>query len=137
MTVTTTSLSSSSSYEKENEALGHCFHIDIFQKGKLAVADEIVTPDFLLKNPRLPSEPQSRPEAAKKFASTVVDNIPDRQLRHEDTISKGDKVLIRRTLTGSPKVEMVRITPSGKPMTMTGFDLSHFRQQNCGNAAAI
>jgi predicted SnoaL-like aldol condensation-catalyzing enzyme len=121
--VTTTSLSSSSSKEKENETLAHRFDMAIFRKGNLTVADEICAPDFLLRNPRLPSEPQSGPEAAKKFPSAVVDNIPDRQFSHEDTIAEGDKVLISRTVTGSPKLETVKITPTGKPMTMTGFDL--------------
>jgi predicted SnoaL-like aldol condensation-catalyzing enzyme len=107
--VTTTSLPFSSSKERENDALAHRFHMDIFQKGNLAVADEILAPDFLLTNPRLPSEPRWGPEAAKKFASIVVDNTPDRQFTYEDIIAKGDKVLIRWTLTGSPKVEMVRI----------------------------
>lgn len=138
--VTTTSLSSSSSKEKEKEALAHRFHMDIFQKGNLTVADGILAPDFLLRNPRLPSEPQRGPEAAKKFASAVVDNISDRQFSHEVTIAKGDKVLIRRTVTGSPKVEIVRITPTGKPMTMTGFDLfriSDTKLWKCGSTLVL
>jgi SnoaL-like polyketide cyclase len=73
----------------------------------LASADEILAPDFFLRNPGLPSELQRSPEAAKKFASAVVDNIPDRQITHEDTIAKGNKVLICWTLTGTPKVEIL------------------------------
>ncbi|HEY6536071.1 MAG TPA: hypothetical protein VIY08_09820 [Candidatus Nitrosocosmicus sp.] len=37
--------------EQENKALSHRFHRDIFQKRKLHVADEILTSDFLLRNP--------------------------------------------------------------------------------------
>jgi hypothetical protein len=39
---------------EENEALVHRFHMDIFQKGDSA-ADEILAPDFIWRNPGLPS----------------------------------------------------------------------------------
>ena len=42
--------------EQKNETLAHRFHMDIFQQGKLEVADEILTPDFVLRNPVLPSD---------------------------------------------------------------------------------
>jgi predicted SnoaL-like aldol condensation-catalyzing enzyme len=41
--------------ELENEVLAHQFHMEIFQKGKFTLADEILTPDFVLHNPVLPS----------------------------------------------------------------------------------
>ena len=34
--------------EEKNEALAHRYHVDIFQKGKLEVADEILSTDFVL-----------------------------------------------------------------------------------------
>ncbi len=34
---------------------------------------------------------------------TAINAIPDRQITHEDIISNRDKVLIRRSMTGSPK----------------------------------
>lgn len=40
---------------EENEALVRRFHMDIFQKGDLAAADEILAPDFIWRNPGLPS----------------------------------------------------------------------------------
>ena len=39
--------------EQENEAIAHRFHMEIFQEGKLVIADEILTPDFILRNPIL------------------------------------------------------------------------------------
>ena len=41
---------------EDNEALVNRFHMDIFQKGDLAAADEILAPDFIWRNPSLPSE---------------------------------------------------------------------------------
>jgi hypothetical protein len=37
--------------EQEYEAIARRFHKKIFQQGKLDVADEILTPDFVLRSP--------------------------------------------------------------------------------------
>src|SRR6187397_1881016 len=97
--------------EKENEVLAHRFHREIFQEGKLSLADEILAPGFLLKNPILPSELTHGPEGVKKFASLVAESSPEYQIIHHDTISNGDKVLIRWTFTGMLKKEMLGIQP--------------------------
>ena len=86
--------------------------MEIFRQGKLEVADEILTPDFVLRNPTLPSELTHGPEGVKKFASGVVESSSGYQITHHDTISKGDKVLIRWTFTGMVKKEMLGIIPS-------------------------
>jgi predicted SnoaL-like aldol condensation-catalyzing enzyme len=52
----TSSPSATISTEQENEVLAHRFHMEIFQKAKFSLADEILTPDFVLHNPVLPSE---------------------------------------------------------------------------------
>ena len=109
--------------EQENEALAHSFCTEIFEKANFSLADEILTSDFVLRNPVLPSELIHGPEGVKKFASLVVDSSPGYQVTHNDTISKGDKVLIRWTFTGIIKKEMLGIPPGDKPITITGFDL--------------
>jgi hypothetical protein len=47
--------------------------MEIFKEGKLEVADEILTSDFVLRNPMLLSELTHGPDGVKKFASLVVD----------------------------------------------------------------
>jgi predicted SnoaL-like aldol condensation-catalyzing enzyme len=109
--------------EQQNEAIAHRFHMEIFQERKLDIADEILTSDFVLRNPMLPSEFTRGPEGVKKFASIVIDSSSEFQITHHNTISKGDKVLIRWTFSGMLKKEMLGISPSGEPVTITGFDL--------------
>jgi predicted SnoaL-like aldol condensation-catalyzing enzyme len=121
--------------EQEYEAIARRFHMEIFQQGKLGVADEILTPDFVLRNPTLPPELTHGPEGVKKFASGVVDSSSGYQIVHHDTISKGDKVLIRWTFTGMVKKEMLGIRPSDKPVTIKGFDL--FRITTDGKIAEL
>jgi predicted ester cyclase len=63
--------------------------------------------------------------------------MPDRQIIHEDITAEGDKVLIRWTRTGTPKVKALDINPNDKQITLTGFDLSYFGLQDCRNMAAV
>jgi predicted SnoaL-like aldol condensation-catalyzing enzyme len=109
--------------EQQNETLAHRFHMDIFQRGELAAADDILAKDFIWRNPTVPSELIHGPEGTKKIASAVIDSMPDRQITHEDTLVKGDRVMIRWTMTGTPKKELFGISPSNKPVTIIGFDL--------------
>ena len=111
------------SQEQGNEALAHRFHMDIFQQGKIEVADEIIAPDFVWRNPIIPPELQHGPESVKKIASEVIATMQDLQISHDDAIAKGDKVMIRWTLTGTAKRELFGIPPSDKPTSVIGFDL--------------
>ena len=58
--------------EEINEALALRYHNDIFQKGNLEVADEILSSDFVIHNPVLPTELRKGPEGTKKYASAVI-----------------------------------------------------------------
>jgi predicted SnoaL-like aldol condensation-catalyzing enzyme len=63
---------STSEQEKSNEALAIRYHDDIFQKGKLEVADEILSADFVIRNPVLPEDLRKGPEGTKRYASAVI-----------------------------------------------------------------
>src|SRR5919202_5108792 len=122
--------------EQEKEALAHSFCIEIFQKGRFFLADEILTPDFVLHNPILPLElTKSGREGVKRFALFVAECAPGYHVVHDDTISKGDKVMIRWTFTGVIKKRMLGISPSSKSVTITGIDL--FRITTDGKIAEL
>jgi steroid delta-isomerase-like uncharacterized protein len=114
--------------EEENKALAIRYHTDIFQNGRLEVADEILSPDFVIHNPVLPEALRNGPEGAKKYASAIVTAIPDRKLEHHDILAKGDKVMIRWTNSGTNTGPLFGNPPTGNPYVATGFDL--FRISN-------
>ena len=60
-----------------NKALANRFHIDIFQAGKLEVADEILSSDFVWNNPGNPPEWRNGPEGTKVAARTMRGGMPD------------------------------------------------------------
>jgi predicted SnoaL-like aldol condensation-catalyzing enzyme len=114
--------------EDKNEALAKRYHEDIYQKGNLEVADEILSSDFVLHNPTLPEELRNGPEGAKKYASAIITAVPNRKLVQDDIFAKDDKVLIRWTNSGTNTGSLFGDPPTGKPYIATGFDL--FRISN-------
>jgi steroid delta-isomerase-like uncharacterized protein len=114
--------------EEKNQDLAIRYHEDIFQKGKLEVADEILSHDFIIHNPILPEELRKGPEGTKKFASAVIAAVPDIKIVHDDIFAKDDKVLIRWTNSGTNTGPLFGNPPTGKPFIVTGFDL--FRISN-------
>ena len=120
--------SSNTQEEEKNEALAIRYHNDIFRNGKLEVADEILSSDFVLHNPVLPEDLRNGPEGTKRYASAIIAAVPDRTLVHDDILTKGDKVLVRWTNSGTNTGPLFGNPPTGKPIVATGFDL--FRISN-------
>jgi steroid delta-isomerase-like uncharacterized protein len=107
----------------ENETLAHRYHMDIFQAGNFAVADEILAPDFVMHSPGMPSELTHGPEGMKRLATAMRTAFPDLQTTHEDTISQGDKVVIRWTLSGTHTGPWLGIPPTARSFRVSGIDI--------------
>ena len=109
-----------------HDALVESYHKDIFQNGDLAVADQILTPDFVWHSPGIPPELLRGPEGMKQFASIARNAFPDQQITHDDTISVGDKVVIRWTVRATHQGEFMGIPPTGKSFTVSNADTCRF-----------
>jgi steroid delta-isomerase-like uncharacterized protein len=110
----------------DNEKIAHRFHMEIFQAGKLDVADELVASNFVAHSP---GGPEVRgPDGVKQWAQAIRSGLPDIRLSHEHAVSQGEHVVIRWSGKGTHKGEMFGVPASGKPVAITGFD--EFRIQN-------
>ncbi|MBI2165237.1 MAG: ester cyclase [Chloroflexi bacterium] len=108
---------------RETEAIAQRFHMEIFQHGRLEVADDIVSRDFINHFPGYPKEWRRGPEGVKKYAAALRTAFPDLYITHEETLSGGDVVMIRWTMTGTHKGAIFGIAPTGKAVKVTGIDL--------------
>jgi hypothetical protein len=100
------------------------------------VADEILSPNFALHNSVLPGDLGNGPADAKKYASAIIAAVPDRKLAHDDILTRGDKVLIRWTNSGTNTGTLFGNPPTGKSYVATGFDLfriSLAKSLKCGS----
>jgi steroid delta-isomerase-like uncharacterized protein len=105
----------------ENKNLAHRFHTDIFQNGNLEATGEILSNNFKWHGGMTP--PEQGPEGVRQMANVIISAFPDRQITHHETIAEGDKVMVRWSMSGTHKGEMMGIPPTNKTVNLTGFDL--------------
>jgi ketosteroid isomerase-like protein len=103
-----------------NKALVLQYRHEIFEQGNLAVADQILAPDFVWYYPA--DEPFAvGPEAVKQQATALrAFYANDVVLTDNDVVAEGDRVVVRWTLVGNAHGEI-----GGIPVTMTGIDIFH------------
>lgn len=105
------------------KTLADRFHMDIFQRGDLACADEILTRDFRLNGPGYPPEWCRGPEGTRLLAQAIITALPDRRIMHDETICEGDLVCIRWSMSGTHAGDLMGVPPTGRKVQVTGFDL--------------
>ena len=106
-----------------NKAIIDRLNKEFWNEGKLAVADELFTNDFVNHDPGAP-EIHTIAEF-KQWANTTLTAFPDFQVTTEDLVAEGDKVAERWTVRGTHKEAMGDLPATGKQMTLPG--MCHYR----------
>ena len=96
---------------------------EAFNKGNLAVVDELIAPNYVF---HVPGNEVKGPEGFKQYVTMMRTAFPDVHVTLEDMIGEGDKVATRATLRGTHKGDLMGIAPTGKQFTTTGFDIIRF-----------
>ena len=107
---------------EENKAISRRVVEEIFNKGRLEAADELVAPDFVGYDPALP-EPLRGPDGLRSQAEGYRTAFPDIKITIEDEIAEGDRVVTRWTARGSHQAELFGIPATGKQATVTGITI--------------
>jgi len=101
---------------EENKALVRRLIEEAWNKGNLAVIDELLSPDYVL-HIAAPGVPDRA--GYKQAVSMYCTALPDLRFAIEDTVAEGDKVVIRCTIRGTHKGEYMGIAPTGRQVAMT------------------
>ena len=101
---------------QENKALFERVIEEVFNKGDLAVADEIIATDFIENDP-MPGQ-ESGLTGLKAMVGVFRTAFPDIHITIEDLIAEGAKVVGRVTTHGTHKGEFAGIPPTGKHVTV-------------------
>ena len=103
---------------EENKAILRYKHVDeLFNKGNLSIADEIISPDYIYHSPF--GVEFKGPEGLKQMVSGGLDAFPDLHFTIDDMIAEGDWVAVRYSYTGTHKGEFMGIAPTGKKINLT------------------
>ena len=105
---------------EENKALPRRSYEEIYNEGKLDLADEIYDENFV--SHMSPSDLVGT-KGIKDFALMLRNAFPDLEFKVEDQIAEGDKVATRWTVSGTHKGEYMGVAATGKFISNTGISL--------------
>src|SRR5574341_2330690 len=106
-----------------NKAISRRYWEEVFSKGNLAAADEIIAPDYADSGPgALPGLPPGR-EGNKMLVTAYRNAFPDVHFTVDEQMAEGDKVMTRWTAHGTHKGELAGIPPTGKSVTVAGVSV--------------
>ena len=106
----------------ENKALVRRGLEEIWNKGNLAVVDELTAANHVAHDPANPSAGRG-PQAEKQLVTMYRTALPDIHIAIDEMIADGDKVVTRWTARGTHKGDLMGIAPTGKQVTITGITI--------------
>ena len=90
---------------------------DVWNRGNVAIVDELVASDVVIHASR---EIQG-PAGIKQVSASLRQAFPDLHVAIEDQIAEGDKVVTRWTARGTHTGAFQGMPPTGKPCRFTGI----------------
>ena len=106
---------------EQNKALARRIMEEVINQGNASLADELFAPDFV-EHEELPPGIPSGIEAVKTLFTMFRGAFPDFQVKVDDLIAEGDKVVVRSTWSGTHKGEFMGIPASGKRVSFGVYD---------------
>ena len=109
---------------EDNKALVRRELVEIFNEGKLELADELLASDYTVHDSAL-AEPIHGTAGFKRLRASYHDASSDVHTTIEDMIAEGDKVVTRWTTRGThDRGEMMGVPPTGKRIEVTGITIN-------------
>jgi steroid delta-isomerase-like uncharacterized protein len=115
------------STEEENKATFKRYIEEVWNQGRLEVADEIF--DRYLAHQADGLTLQRGPEDVKRFVSEFRAAFPDFHISINDQIAEGDKVVVHATIRGTHHREFRGMAPTGKQIEERGFSVFRFSEE--------
>jgi predicted ester cyclase len=96
---------------------------ELYNQGRLEVADEVVRADYIEHFPLPPGFP-SGAAGLKAFVSALRAAFPDFRYTVEDEIVEGDRYVVRVTARGTMRGDFLGMPPTGKQATWTEIHIA-------------
>lgn len=96
---------------EENKQLVRRTWEELFNRGNLSVADELIAADFV--NHAAPGSPPG-PPSFKQLVLMYRAAFPDAQFLIEDMLADGDRVAMRNTFSGTHQGAFIGVPPTGR-----------------------
>jgi len=110
---------------EENKAQFRRTFEEMFNQGNLAVADDLIAPDFL--NHEAPPGNNRGPESARQLVAWLRSAFPDLHYTIEELVAEGDTVAGRVTMSGTHHGPFQGIAPTGRSFQQAQVHFVRFR----------
>jgi steroid delta-isomerase-like uncharacterized protein len=101
---------------EQNKAIAMRYSREIFSKGKLDLAEELIAEGYVNHNP-IPGQVPGR-EGIKKSIAYLRSVFPDLEETIEDMIAEGDRVMLRTIRRGTHQMEFLGVPATGKQVSI-------------------
>jgi steroid delta-isomerase-like uncharacterized protein len=105
---------------EQNKTLARRWFEDLFSRGDLDTANQILSAEFV---DHLPREEERGIEELKHYVSSYRTAFPDIQDSVEEIVAEGDKVVVRWSSRGTHQGEFMGVAPTGRDVAFTGMRL--------------
>lgn len=106
----------------EDKTLAHRWFEEVWNKGRADAIDEMMADDAVARGLTDVSGKELRgPTDFKPFFYSFRDAFPDIQVTVEETVSEGDMLAVRCSVTGTHAGEGIGLAATNRPVTFTGM----------------
>lgn len=110
---------------EQNKATARRWSEELWGRGNLAVADEIVAADYVRHDPGDPF-PARGPQDVKRIVTMLRGMLPDLQIRVDAVVAEGDLVVTRYSTTATDTVGYMGQPPTGRTIHATAMQMFRF-----------
>ena len=110
---------------EQNKVIARRWSEELWGRGNLAVADEIIAPDYVRHDAGDPF-PARGPEDVKRIVAMLRAMLPDLTIEVEDMIADGDRVVSRYTGVATDTRGFMGRPPTGKVVRTPAIQIFRF-----------
>jgi steroid delta-isomerase-like uncharacterized protein len=110
---------------EHNKAVAYRWSEELWGQGNVAVADEIIAPNYVRHDPGDPF-PARGPEDVKRIVTMLRTMLPDLRLSIDAVIAEGDMVVSRYTATATDTRGYMGKPPTGKAIRTSAIQIFRF-----------
>src|SRR5262249_912671 len=110
---------------EHNKAIARRWSEELWGQGNLAVADEIIAPEYVRHDPGDPF-PARGPEDVKRIVTMMRAMLQDFRVNIEAMVAEGDMVVSRYTVTATDTRGYMGKPPTGKTIRTSAIQMFRF-----------
>ena len=110
---------------EQNKAMARRWSEELWGKGNLAVADEIIAPEYVRHDPGDPF-PAQGPEDVKRIVTMQRTMLPDLNIQIEAMVAENDMVVSRYTTTATDTRGYMGKPPTGRTIRTSAMQMFRF-----------